>query len=228
VSSHDASIVVGVVNKLDRRRGLLTTQWTCPGVFFKSSFWHNVSDVPDNIGGAACGCRILSCSCVILTFLASLLFLSVSTSAHLICARLSAYDRSSLYDVFVLRSVDISLFSIWSTYNDKHVVAGYTNRHCFATVQCAKIRRCGLACHAAVAAEPVNTNIATDRPKFTACLTDRAKVDDVIRGIPVVVGYRSTRYLEPGVEYQGRRARRPYNDRQDRFRVAAAAAASYD
>jgi len=43
------------------------------------------------------------------------------------------------------------------------------------------------------------------RPKFTACLTDRAKVDDVIRGIPVVVGYRSTRYLEPGVEYQGRR-----------------------
>ena len=34
---------------------------------------------------------------------------------------------------------------------------------------------------------------------------DRAKVDDVIRGIPVVVGYRSTRYLEPGVEYQGRR-----------------------
>jgi len=44
-----------------------------------------------------------------------------------------------------------------------------------------------------------------DRPKFTACLTDRAKVDDVIRGIAVVVGYRSTRYLEPGVEYQGRR-----------------------
>jgi len=44
-----------------------------------------------------------------------------------------------------------------------------------------------------------------DRPKFTACLTDRGKVDDVIRGIPVVVGYRSTRYLEPGVEYQGRR-----------------------
>ena len=62
-----------------------------------------------------------------------------------------------------------------------------------------------MACHAAVAAEPVNTNIATDRPKFTACLTDRAKVDDVIRGIPVVVGYRSTRYWEPGVEYQGRR-----------------------
>ena len=44
-----------------------------------------------------------------------------------------------------------------------------------------------------------------DWPKFTACLTDRAKVDDVIRGIPVVVGYRSTRYLEPGVQYQGRR-----------------------
>ena len=47
---------------------------------------------------------------------------------------------SSLYDVFVLRSVDISLFSIWSTY--KPVVAGYTSRHCFATVQSAKIRRC--------------------------------------------------------------------------------------
>ena len=119
--------------------------------------------------------------------------------------------------------MDISLFSIWFTYNDKPVLAGYTGRHCLATVQCAKIRRCGLACHAAATAEPVNTNIATDRPKFTACLTDRAKVDDVIRGIPVVVGY-----LEPGVEYQGRRARRPYNDRQDRFRVAAAAAASYD
>ena len=85
-----------------------------------------------------------------------------------------------------------------------------------------------MACHAAAAAELVNTNIATDRPKFTACLTDREKVDDVIRGIPVVVDYRSTRYLEPGVEYQERRARRPYNDRKDRFRVAAAAAASYD
>ena len=43
-----------------------------------------------------------------------------------------------------------------------------------------------------------------------------SEVDDIIRGIPVVVGYRSTRYLEPGVEYQGRRARRQYNDRQDR------------
>jgi len=44
-----------------------------------------------------------------------------------------------------------------------------------------------------------------DRQKFTACLTNRVKVDDVIRGIPVVVGHRSTRYLEPGVQYQGRR-----------------------
>ena len=177
-----------------------------------------------SLGGAACGCCILSCSCVILTFLASF--------TVFICFDFCTSDlRSSCClqtDVFVLRSVDISLFSIWSTYSDKPVLAGYTNRHCLATVQCAKIRRCGLACHAAVAAEPVNTNIATDRPKFTACLTDRAKVDDVIRGIPVVVGYRSTRYLEPGVEYQGRRARRPYNERQDRFRVAAAAAASYD
>ena len=32
-------------------------------------------------------------------------------------------------------------FCLGSTYNDKPVVAGYTSRHCFATVQCAKIRR---------------------------------------------------------------------------------------
>jgi len=47
---------------------------------------------------------------------------------------------------------------------------------------------------------PAEVHIAT-------CLTDRAKVDDVICGIPVVVvvGYWSTRYLEPGVQYHGRR-----------------------
>jgi len=55
-----------------------------------------------------------------------------------------------------------------------------------------------------------------DRPKFTACLTDQAKVDDVIRGIPVVVGYRSTRYLEPGVQYQGRRDARTMTVKTER------------
>ena len=46
-----------------------------------------------------------------------------------------------------------------------------------------------MAYHAAVAVDPVKQHKHCDRPKFTACLTDRAKVDDVIRGIPVVVGY---------------------------------------
>jgi len=50
---------------------------------------------------------------VILMFLPVLLFVSVSTSARQICARLAAYDRSSLYDVFVLRSVDTLLVSVW-------------------------------------------------------------------------------------------------------------------
>jgi len=78
-------------------------------------------------------------TCVTLTFLASftvLICFDFCTS-HL---RSSCCLRtSSLYDVFVLRSVNTLLVSIW---HDKPVVAGHTSRHCFATVQCAKIRRC--------------------------------------------------------------------------------------
>ena len=43
VNSHDASTVVGVVNKLDRRRLLLTTRWTCRcDILFKSRVWYKV------------------------------------------------------------------------------------------------------------------------------------------------------------------------------------------
>ena len=147
---------------------------------------------------------------MILTFLASftvfyLFRLCTSDLRSSCCLR-----TSSSYDVFVLKSVDTLLVSIWSL----HTMTSLS----------------WLAIRAAIVSLRSNTpkldavtkqviygkHTHCDRPKFTACLTDRAKVDDVIRGIAVVVGYRSTRYLEPGVQYQGRRARRPYNDRQDR------------
>ena len=44
VKSHDASTVVGVVNKLDRRRVLMTTRSTAVAKFSKYSVWDKVPD----------------------------------------------------------------------------------------------------------------------------------------------------------------------------------------
>jgi len=135
-----------------------------------------------------CGCRILRCSCVILTFLASFtVFICfdfcTSDLRSSCCLR-----TSSLYEIFVLRSVDTLLVSTWGL----HTMTSLS----------------WLATRAAI------VSLRYNAPKLDAVtkqviswfgLSLRANVDDVIRGIPVVVGYRSRRYLEPGVQYQGRR-----------------------
>ena len=63
-------------------------------------------------GGAACGCRILGCSSVILTFLASFtVFICFDFRTSDLCSS-CCLRTSSLYDVFVLRSVDTLLRNV--------------------------------------------------------------------------------------------------------------------
>ena len=124
------------------------------------------------------------------------------TSAHLICARLAAYKYHRC-TTFSCSEVWILCWFLSGVYVQRQACRGWLYEP--PLFRYGPMRQNwtlwrnrwfhGLACQAAAAAEP----------NFTAFLADRAKVDDVIRGIPVVVGYRSTRYSEPGVHYQERR-----------------------
>ena len=113
---------------------------------------------------------------------------------------------SSLYDVFVLRSVDTLLVSVWGLHTmtslswlaiRADIVSLRSNAPKLDAETKQVISWFGLSRRRGSRA---GKHKHCDRPKFTSCLSDRAKVDDVIRGISVVVGYWSTRYLEPGVQ----------------------------
>jgi len=91
-----------------------------------------VRDINDHIG------FYILHSCVSLTFLASF--------TVFVCFDFCTSDLLSTNIIVVRRFRAqcgyFAAFHMGSTYNDKPVVAGYTGRHCLATVQCAKIRRC--------------------------------------------------------------------------------------
>ena len=118
------------------------------------------------------------------------------TSAHLIRARLAAYEHH--------RCTTLSCSEVWilcwflsGVCTKRQACRGWLYEPPLFryTIQCAKIRRCDDT--GDFTAWPVTapwqpgrarqTQTLRPRPKFTACLSDRAKVDDVIRGIPVVV-----------------------------------------
>jgi len=104
---------------------------------------------------------------------------------------------SSLYDAFVLRSVDTLLLSIWGL----HTMTSLS----WLAIRAATVSLRSNAPKLDAVTKQVITRFGLSRRRGSRvgkpkhCY--RAKVDDDIRGIPVVVGYRSTRYLEPAARF---------------------------